>query len=101
MLSIWSTKSLAKKIGECYETNFFFVFSNFTLNLYSVTPEQIEQTLAQGEYSYKYYFWTHRTGSNDYWYNLGQFLDTQVQAIVNAGYKTVLSFRLDGEATVR
>ena len=36
---------------------------------------------------------------NDSWYNLGQPLDTQVQSIVAAGYKSVISFRNNGEST--
>lgn len=64
-------------------------------------PEQFEQTLANGESSYKTYYWTHRLGDNDYWYNAGQFLDTHVDAIQTAGYKTIISFRDDGEATAR
>lgn len=65
-----------------------------------VVPEQIEQTLSSGEMSYKNYYWSHRVG-NDYWYNIGQVLDTHVTAIQMAGYGVVISFRADGEATTR
>lgn len=68
---------------------------------YTTQPEVFEQTLAEGEYSYKYYFWTHRMGQSDYWYNAGQILDTHPGAIVTAGYHTVISFRQDGESTNR
>lgn len=60
----------------------------------------VELTLAEGEDSYKSYYWSHRVGS-DSWYNIGQVLDTQVTTIAAAGYKTVISFRSSGEATVR
>eukprot|EP01038_Epipyxis_sp_PR26KG_P010210 gene10210-13737_t len=66
-----------------------------------LTQEIIEQTLTQGEYSYKYYFWVHRVGENNYWYNVGQILDTQLLAIHNAGYKSIISFRMNGEPTTR
>ncbi|RYH31155.1 hypothetical protein EON65_03315 [archaeon] len=65
----------------------------------SPQPEKIEQTLASGEYSYKYYYWTHRLADEDVWFNAGQILDTHVSAVVTAGYKTVISFRTNGEAT--
>lgn len=68
---------------------------------YTTQGEKFEQTLAQGEYSYKYFFWTHRAGQSDYWYNAGQVLDTQPEAIKTAGYATVISFREDGEPTNR
>ena len=67
---------------------------------YAAQGEVFEQTLAQGEYSYKYYFWTHRVG-NDYWYNVGQVLDTHPEAIRTAGYASVISYRQDGEPTNR
>lgn len=66
-----------------------------------VQPESIEQTLADGESSYKSYYWVHRAGQSDYWYNVGQILDTHVSAIKTAGYRSVISFRDDGEATTR
>jgi len=65
-----------------------------------VTSPSIEQTLADGENSYKYYYWAHRIG-NDYWYNIGQVLSTQVNSIASAGYKSVISFRSNGESTTR
>jgi protein tyrosine phosphatase (PTP) superfamily phosphohydrolase (DUF442 family) len=65
----------------------------------STAPERIEQSLASGEYSYKYYYWTHRLGSSDSWFNAGQFLDTHLGAIVTTGLKTVVSFRDDAEPT--
>lgn len=64
-----------------------------------VHPEAIEQTLASGEASYKYYYWSHRTGNSDLWFNSGQILTTHVSAIAASGYKSVISFRDDGEAT--
>jgi protein tyrosine phosphatase (PTP) superfamily phosphohydrolase (DUF442 family) len=65
----------------------------------AVAPPSIDNTLADGEESYKQYFWSHRI--TDDWYNIGQVLDTQVPSITTAGYKTVISFRNDGEATLR
>lgn len=62
-------------------------------------PEKIEQSLASGEYSYKYYYWTHRMGGNDYWYNAGQILSTHVDSIKTAGYKVIVNFREDNEPT--
>jgi protein tyrosine phosphatase (PTP) superfamily phosphohydrolase (DUF442 family) len=67
----------------------------------SPQPPSIEAPLANGESSYKTYYWTHRLGENDYWYNAGQILSTHVDAIVSAGYKIVVSFRDNGEATAR
>lgn len=60
----------------------------------------LELSLTEGEDSYKSYYWSHRVGS-DSWYNIGQILDTQVGTIAAAGYKTVISFRSNGEPTVR
>lgn len=64
-------------------------------------PEQFEQNLAGGESSYKSYYWTHRLGNNNLWYNAGQILDTHISAIASAGYTTVISFRADQETTAR
>jgi protein tyrosine phosphatase (PTP) superfamily phosphohydrolase (DUF442 family) len=66
----------------------------------TVQEPVLEQSLADGEDSYKYYYWSHRVGT-DSWYNIGQILDTQVETIAAAGYKTVVSFRNNGEATLR
>lgn len=60
----------------------------------------LEKPLAQGEQSYTSYFWTHRTGHDDYWYNSGQVLDTDPHAIKTAGYATVICMREDGEPTI-
>lgn len=60
----------------------------------------LELSLAEGEDSYKSYYWSHRVGS-DSWYNIGQILDTQVATIASAGYKTIISFRGNGEPTSR
>mmetsp|Transcript_11137 Transcript_11137/g.18190 ORF Transcript_11137/g.18190 Transcript_11137/m.18190 type:complete len:387 (-) Transcript_11137:945-2105(-) len=60
----------------------------------------LELTLAEGEDSYKSYYWSHRVG-NDSWYNIGQVLESHVDTIAAAGYKTVISFRNNGEATQR
>mmetsp|Transcript_1720 Transcript_1720/g.2697 ORF Transcript_1720/g.2697 Transcript_1720/m.2697 type:complete len:378 (+) Transcript_1720:71-1204(+) len=65
-----------------------------------VTERSLEKTLANGEDSYKYYYWAHRVG-NDTWYNVGQILDTHVESIAEAGYKSIISFRNDGESTTR
>jgi protein tyrosine phosphatase (PTP) superfamily phosphohydrolase (DUF442 family) len=46
-------------------------------------------------------YWSHRLGGLDGFYTVGQVLETQVDAIATAGYKTVISFREDGEATIR
>jgi protein tyrosine phosphatase (PTP) superfamily phosphohydrolase (DUF442 family) len=66
----------------------------------TVTGETLELTLAEQENSYRYFYWSHRLG-NDTWYNMGQPLDTQVQAIAQSGYKSVISFRASGEPTCR
>jgi protein tyrosine phosphatase (PTP) superfamily phosphohydrolase (DUF442 family) len=63
--------------------------------------QKIELTLANGESSYKSYYWPHRLGESDNWYNIGQILSTHVDAIVDAGYKTVLCYRDNGESTAR
>jgi protein tyrosine phosphatase (PTP) superfamily phosphohydrolase (DUF442 family) len=88
--------------GFDYQSNADAVamINNVTGLGYVAQGEVFEQTLAQGEYSYKYYFWTHRDG-NDYWYNVGQVLDTHPLAIQTAGYRTVISFRENGEPTNR
>lgn len=67
----------------------------------SVAAPKIEAPLADGEQSYRSYYWTHRLGESDYWYNAGQILSTHVDAINSAGYKIVLNYRADGEATAR
>jgi len=59
-----------------------------------VVPEQIEQSLTGGEAGYKNYYWTHRFGSSDMWYNAGQVLDTHVQSIAAQGYKVYYSQHL-------
>ena len=66
----------------------------------AVVSPAIDLSLSQGEDSYMSYFWPHRLGS-DNWYTLGQILDTHITAIEAAGYKTVISFRADGEGTNR
>ena len=65
-----------------------------------LTQPVLELNLAQQESSYKTYYWPHRL-SNDTWYNVGQVLETHVQAIQQQGYKTVVSFRANGEPTIR
>lgn len=68
----------------------------------AVVAPSIEQTLSDGEDSYKSYYWSHRVSEADeMWYNAGQPLDTQVETIAAAGYASVVSFRSDGEATTR
>jgi protein tyrosine phosphatase (PTP) superfamily phosphohydrolase (DUF442 family) len=67
---------------------------------FPVVPPSLELTLPHGSESYRHYYWSHRMG-NDLWYNIGQVLDTQPNSIVTSGYKTVISFRGNGEATVR
>lgn len=64
------------------------------------TPERIESSLG-GEAKYKSYFWTHRLGDADQWYNAGQILSSHLAAIQSAGYRSVVSFRVDGEDTAR
>lgn len=66
-----------------------------------VVDEQIEQSLTSGELSYKNYYWVHRFGASDLWYTTGQILDTHVVNIAEQGYKSVISFRANGESTVR
>lgn len=76
-------------------------------NTTPVTPfathaEVLEQSLIQGEMSYKYAYWPHLLAHSSFWYNAGQFLETQVSVLtVTAGYTTIISFRTDGEATAR
>jgi len=91
------------KYGFDYQSNADAVamINSVTGLSYTAQGEVFEQTLAQGEYSYKYFFWTHRTAESDFWYNAGQVLDTQPAAIKTAGYATVISFREDGEPTNR
>jgi len=62
------------------------------------TPS-IDLRLTNGEQSYKDYYWTHRMGSSDMWYNMGQPLSNHVDNIINDGYKVIINFRADGEAT--
>lgn len=65
-----------------------------------LTQPVLELNLANQESSYKTYYWTHRL-SNDTWYNVGQVLETHVNAISEQGYETVVSFRANGEPTTR
>lgn len=64
------------------------------------TAPSINLALARGGDSYNDYFWVHRLG-NDSWYSVGQVLESHVDAIKSAGYKSVISFRANGEATNR
>ena len=64
----------------------------------AVTAPSIDLLLNGGQASYKNYYWTHRVG-NDHWYNTGQILSTHIPAIAAAGYKAVISFRVNGEST--
>lgn len=66
---------------------------------YSADPV-LELTLANKEASYKSYDWPHRVVS-DAWYNVGQVLESHVDVIAAAGYRTVVSLRVSGEATNR
>jgi protein tyrosine phosphatase (PTP) superfamily phosphohydrolase (DUF442 family) len=66
----------------------------------AVTAPAINLLLAEGGASYSSYYWSHRVGS-DSWYNTGQVLESHVVAIAQAGYRTVISFRGDGESTGR
>lgn len=90
-------------LGYDYQSNAAVVslINSLSQRSDSVQAERIEQDLAEGEYSYKYYFWTHRLGDSDAFYNAGQLLSTHTAAIQGAGYKTVVSFRPDGEPTAR
>lgn len=89
-------------LGWDYHSDFRSVsFIHEVTNLPSVVqPPSIEQSLAHGEESYKFYYWAHRVNS-DLWYNAGQVLDTQVETIARAGYVSVISFRADHETTTR
>ncbi len=64
-----------------------------------VSPPSINLALTQGDASYRMYFWPHRISDN--FYNLGQTLETHIDAIAAAGYKSVISFRANGETTNR
>jgi protein tyrosine phosphatase (PTP) superfamily phosphohydrolase (DUF442 family) len=89
--------------GYDYQANADVValINSVTKSRDTVKPESIEKPLANGEASYKSYYWVHRAGHNDYWYNVGQVLDTHIGAIKTAGYRSVISFRDDAEATNR
>merc|ERR1711871_345401 len=50
---------------------------------------------------YEMWYWSHRLGGMDGFYNVGQVLSTQVSTIAASGYKSVICFRTDGEDTVR
>jgi protein tyrosine phosphatase (PTP) superfamily phosphohydrolase (DUF442 family) len=65
------------------------------------TPAQIEQNLAEGEDSYRYYYWTHRLGNSDQFFNIGQVLSTHAASIKTAGYSSVVVMRQNGEPTAR
>lgn len=65
-----------------------------------VISPYLELPLTNNETSYKYYYWSHRVG-NDNWYSQGQPLENHVDSIYDSGYKTIVSFRANGEATTR
>ena len=91
------------KLGFDYQatSNSVQLINDVTGRNDEVLPPAIESTLAQGESSYKTYYWVHRAGDSDYWYNAGQILSTMPSAIQAAGYKSVISFRENGEETTR
>jgi protein tyrosine phosphatase (PTP) superfamily phosphohydrolase (DUF442 family) len=64
-------------------------------------PVTIELDLHGNQTGYMTYYWLHRLGHQDGFYNIGQVLSTQVGAISGVGVKSVISFRTDGEGTVR
>ena len=86
--------------GWDYETNESVVslVNAVTSSNNVVTAPSIDLLLTDGQISYQNYYWTHRVGS-DLWYNTGQILDTQLLAIKEAGYASVVSFRSNGEPT--
>jgi len=88
-------------MGYDYQANADVVafINTVTKSSDAVVAESIEKTLTNGESSYKSYYWVHRAGQSDNWYNVGQILDTHISAIQTAGYKSVISFRDNGEAT--
>lgn len=65
----------------------------------SAAQATIELTFTNGPQSYTDYYWVHRMGGSDTFYNVGQILSNQVDAISAAGYKAVINFRTDGEGT--
>jgi protein tyrosine phosphatase (PTP) superfamily phosphohydrolase (DUF442 family) len=89
-------------LGYEYQTNVDAI--NFVSLIINVSAQlaapSINLELSRGEASYRDYFWVHRLG-NDSWYSVGQVLDSHVNAIKSAGYKSVISFRANGEATNR
>lgn len=89
-------------LGYDYQANSYAVTltNQFTGMNATVVPASIETTLANGEQSYKTFYWPHRLAS-DYWYNLGQPLSALIPVAAAQGYRTVLSFRADGESTTR
>ena len=60
----------------------------------------LELTLTNKEASYKSYDWPHRVVTDE-WFNVGQVLESHVDVIAGAGYKTVVSLRTNGETTTR
>jgi len=86
--------------GWDYQTNESVVslVNAVTASSTAATAPSIDLLLADGQSSYQNYFWAHRVG-NDLWYNTGQIYDTQIDAIKQAGYASVVSFRVDGEST--
>lgn len=62
---------------------------------------KIELTFSNGEASYKYYYWVHRLGDFDNWYNMGQILETHLTSIKDQGYNSIITFRENEEQTNR
>lgn len=93
----------AATLGYDYQADLAAVnFVNKVTQLsYSLVPPSLELTLPEGSDSYRYYYWSHRNGNDDMWYNIGQILDTQIKSISLSGYQSIISFRSNGEATTR
>ncbi len=71
------------------------------MNFAVTTSPVIESSLQSGEQSYRDYYWVHlmASQSTNSYYNVGQVLSTHIDAIVKAGYRTVINFRANGEGT--
>lgn len=91
------------KLGFDYQAtqNSVDLINSVTNSNLSIADISIELTLNQTETSYKYYYWPHRLGNTDIWFNTGQFLSTHCEAIADAGYKSVMSFRRNFDPTIR
>jgi protein tyrosine phosphatase (PTP) superfamily phosphohydrolase (DUF442 family) len=101
--SAYDIYQIGLELGFDYQAtqNSVDLINGITSSTDVVKPPSIELTLASGESSYKSYYWSHRLGDSDNWYNAGQFLSSHVSAIALNGYKAIVSFRMNHETTTR